>query len=299
VDQGGAQLIYQILPGILAGLVTLLAGLLIFNQPKKYEKKKGLDFVKIFGYDQIKKEAENAGLQLEQKEFVALVVGAIGIGIFIAVIINNIFYIIAGVIAGFYLPKFIVMQIRKRKRFALFSELPDSLKFIVARLIDYGSIPKAVEASLPDLSSHIREPFEKFLNSIKINLTVEQALYELSKEIKIKKFTDFTETLFLAHTEGINQQSIATLNMIIDTMVEDVRAVKNLELMAKKDKKDLLVVIIVSWLIPVALSFLNPNNVNLFLDTLIGQVIMFLYFLTTIFVIVKGDEYISLNLDDL
>ncbi|MDD2212523.1 MAG: hypothetical protein PHV56_06130, partial [Clostridia bacterium] len=115
----------------------------------------------------------------------------------------------------------------------------------------------------------------------------------------IRKFTDFSETLFLAHTEGLNQQSITTLNMIIDTMVEDVRAIKNLELLSKKDKRDLLIVIIVSWLIPVALSFLNANNINLFLETLIGQMIMFLYFLTTIFVIVKGDEYISLNLDDL
>jgi len=293
-------MISPILPGILAGLFTLIAGFLILNKPATSENPQSrLGFVKIFGYDQIKEEAESAGWQLEQREFVALVAGAIGIGIFIAVIIDNIFYIIAGVIAGFYFPRFVVMQIRKSKRFALFAELPDSLKFVVARLIDYGSIPKAVEASLPDLSPQIRAPFEKFLNSIRINLTVEQALYELSKEIKIRKFTDFIETLFLAHTEGINQQSITTLNMIIDTMAEDVRAIKNLELMAQKDKKDLLVVIIVSWLIPVALSFLNSNNVNLFLDTFVGQIIMFLYFLTTIFVIVKGDEYISLSLDDL
>lgn len=286
-------------PGILAGIATFLAGLLCFKKPGADKKMKRLELIEIFGYEQIKKEAESAGWQLKPKEFLVLVAGAVSLGIFIAVIIDNIFYIIAGVIGGFYLPRFVVMQIRKRKRYALFAELPDSLKFVVARLIDYGSIPKAVEASLPDLSPQIREPFIKFLNSIKINLTVEQALSELSREIKIRKFTDFSETLFLAHTEGLNQQSITTLNMIIDTMVEDVRAIKNLELLSKKDKRDLLIVIIVSWLIPVALSFLNANNVNLFLETLIGQMIMFLYFLTTIFVIVKGDEYISLNLDDL
>lgn len=291
--------IHQFLPGILAGVFTLLAGLLYLQKPVVKQKRKRLDLSEIFGYDRIRREAESAGWQLEQKEFLILVAGAVGIGVFIAVVIDNIFYIIGGVIGSFYLPRFVVMQIRRRKRYALFAELPDSLKFIVARLIDYGSIPKAVEASLPDLSPQIKEPFAKFLNSIKLNLTVEQALHELAEDIKIRKFTDFTETLLLAHTEGINQQSIATLETIIDTMVEDVRAIKNLQLISQKDRRDLMIVIVVSWLIPVALSFLNTNNLNLFLDTLLGQVIMFLYFLTTIFVIVKGDEYISLNLNDL
>ncbi len=291
--------IHQLLPGILAGVFTLLAGLLYLQKPVIKRKRKQLDLSEIFGYDRIRREAESAGWQLEQKEFLILVAGAVGIGVFIAVIIDNIFYIIGGVIGGFYLPRFVVMQIRRRKRYALFAELPDSLKFIVARLLDYGSIPKAVEASLSDLSPQIKEPFAKFLNSIKLNLTVEHALHELARDIKLRKFTDFMETLLLTHSEGINQQSIATLETIIDTMVEDVRAIKNLQLISQKDQRDLTIVIVVSWLIPVALSFLNANNLNLFLDTFIGQVIMFLYFLTTIFVIVKGDEYISLNLNDL
>lgn len=289
-----------VLPGLLAGIVTIIIGLIYFTKPVAKSKINRLDdLVKLFGYERIKEEAESAGMQLEQKEFIILVVIAIAIGTFIALAIGNIFYIAGGIIGGFYLPKFVVMQIRKRKRYTLFEELPDSLKFIVARLIDYGSIPRAVEASLPDLSPQIRKSFSKFLNSIKLNLTIEQALNELAGEIKIRKFTDFTETLFYAHIEGINEQSIAILNTIIDTMVEDVRAIKNLQLISKKDKQDLLVVVIVSWFIPIVLSFLNSKNVNLFLDTLVGQVIMFLYFTSTIFVIVKGDEYSSLNLDEL
>lgn len=287
------------IPALLTGILTLLCGLLIVPKPVKRQTAGRLDVSQLFGYEQIKKEAESAGWQLQQNEFLILVAVALGIGVFIAILIDNIFYIIGGVIAAFYLPRFVVMQLRRKKRYALFAELPDSLKYIVARLIDYGSIPKAVEASLADLSPQLREPFARFLNSVKLNLRVEQALQELAGEIKIRKFTDFTDTLLLAHTEGINQQSVATLETIIDTMVEDVRALKNLQLISQKDRRDLIAVIAVSWFIPVVLSFLNTNNLNLFLDTFLGQIIMFLYFLTTIFVIVKGDEYLSLNLQDL
>jgi Flp pilus assembly protein TadB len=287
------------IPALLTGTLTLLCGLLIVPKPVKRQTAGRLDVSQLFGYEQIKKEAESAGWQLQQNEFLILVAVALGIGVFIAILIDNIFYIIGGVIAAFYLPRFVVMQLRRKKRYALFAELPDSLKYIVARLIDYGSIPKAVEASLADLSPQLREPFARFLNSVKLNLRVEQALQELAGEIKIRKFTDFTDTLLLAHTEGINQQSVATLETIIDTMVEDVRALKNLQLISQKDRRDLIAVIAVSWFIPVVLSFLNTNNLNLFLDTFLGQIIMFLYFLTTIFVIVKGDEYLSLNLQDL
>jgi len=290
---------YWWLPGLLAGILTFLVGFFLFRKPADQQKKRRLDVSQIFGYEQIKREAESAGWQLERKEFLVLVAVALGFGVFIAVLINNIFYIIGGVVGAFYLPRFVVMQIRRKKRYLLFAELPDSLKYIVARLIDYGSIPKAVEASLADLSPQFRGPFTKFLNSIKMNLTVEQALHELAAEVKIRKFTDFTDTLLLTHTEGINQHSIATLERIIDTMVEDVRAIKNLQLLSQKDRRDLIIVIIVSWFIPIALSFLNTNNANLFLDTLVGQIIMFLYFLTTVFVMVKGDEYLSLNLNDL
>ena len=67
-----------------------------------------------------------------------------------------------------------------------------------------------------------------------MNLTVEQALHELAAEVKIRKFTDFTDTLLLTHTEGINQHSIATLERIIDTMVEDVRAIKTYSFFRRK-----------------------------------------------------------------
>jgi len=287
------------IPAIFTGLLTLLGGLLFLPKPEKRLTASRLDVSQFFGYEQIKKEAESAGWQLQQNEFLILVAVALGIGVFMAVLIDNIFYIIGGVIAAFYLPRFVVMQLRRKKRYALLAELPDSLKYIVARLIDYGSIPKAVEASLADLSPQLREPFARFLNAVKLNLRVEQALQELAGEIKIRKFTDFTDTLLLTHTEGINQQSVATLETIIDTMVEDVRALKNLQMISQRDRRDLYAVIAVSWFIPVVLSFLNTNNLNLFLDTLFGQIIMFLYFLTTIFVIVKGDEYLSLNLQDL
>ena len=154
---------YWWLPGLLAGILTFLVGFFLFRKPADQQKKRRLDISQIFGYEQIKREAESAGWQLERKEFLVLVAVAVGFGVFIAVLINNIFYIIGGVVGAFYLPRFVVMQIRRKKRYLLFAELPDSLKYIVARLIDYGSIPKAVEASLADLSPQFRGLSRNFL----------------------------------------------------------------------------------------------------------------------------------------
>lgn len=282
----------DLLIGLSAGLFVLAAGF-VYLPRAAAQKAEGakLNLAKMLGYEASSKEAET--------EFLILVFLSFGIGGLIALAIGNPFYILGGIVAGFYLPRFIVLQVRKKNRLALFEELPDSLRIITARLMDYGSIPNAVEASLPDISDYLKAYFQEFLRSVSVGIPLEQGVYELSKRIKLRKFTDYCEKLVMAHREGFNSEAVKSLEATINSIDEDMMAIKTLDINSKRDKKNLLMVVAMAWFFPIILSFMNSANQNIFLDSLVGQILMFSFFISTIITLVKGEDYLSLKLDEL
>lgn len=287
--------------GLTAGLLTLVIGFIYLPRAAEQKAVGGakLNLAKILGYEAISKEAETSGGQLSTKEFLSLVFVSFSIGGIIALAIGNPFYILGGIVAGFYLPRFIVMQVRQKNRFTLLEELPDSLRIITARLMDYGSIPNAVEASLPDLADYLKACFQELLRSVSVGIPLEQAVYELSERIMLRKFTDYCEKLVMAHREGFNSEAIKSLEATINAIDEDLMAIKTLEINSKRDKQNLLMVVAMAWFFPIVLSFMNSANQNIFLDSLLGQILMFSFFIATIITLVKGEEYLSLKLDEL
>ncbi|NHN34888.1 type II secretion system F family protein [Paenibacillus agricola] len=282
--------------------IWLVAAFLLVPKLKKgnrYQTAAKYDLSNLFGYDKIKKEAETAGISLNFKEFMMIVILSASVGLIIAVLIGNLFFIAVGIFLSFMLPKFIVMKIKTRKRKNILFELPDSMKMYTSKLIDFPSLERALEMALPDFNGESRVFFEKALKGLKLNLPAEQVFKELNKEVRVKKFNDFTDKLLMANREGFHLRSIESLKETNRSLSYDVKLIKGIDLKNKQKYQKLYAMIVLAWAMPAILSTMNTGNGNVFLNTLHGQIYIVVFFIITIFCVIKGDEYLTLNLEDL
>jgi len=279
----------------LASLILLLAFL---PKPKASLTQQQARIMQFLQYDKLKQEAQTIGWNLSVKELGMIVTAAASVGILISILIGNVFFIVIGAAIAFQLPKFIILKIKKKRHMNLLIELPDNLKILVSRLQDFASIRQALKASLPDMGGVTKPYFVELYNSLQLNIPVEDALLEMVEKLKIRKFNDFCEKLIMANSEGFDQ-SLDSLRMTIDIMSEDIREIKKLEIRSKSEKRRLWSIIGVTWFIPLALSFLNSDNGNIFLESLHGQIVIASFFFFTLVAIAKGDDYLSLNVEEL
>jgi Flp pilus assembly protein TadB len=282
-------------------LVWFIALILILPKPirKRTYKKQTWDIAQILGYEKVKREAESFGWNLNSKEFTQIVMASVGVGILTALLTGNIFFIVVGVALSFSLPRYIVIKIKKKKRLEILVELPDNLKLLTSKLMDYTSIQQALQAALEDMEGETKTIFQKMHSSLELNLPVDSILMEVAHEVKIRRFNDFAEKLVMANSEGFHEEAIKSLKETIDTISEDINEIKKLEIRSKSEKKKMYIVIVASWFMPFILSFLSSDNANVFLKSIHGQLFIISFFLSTIYVIAKGDDYLSLNLDEL
>lgn len=254
---------------------------------------------KVLGFDNVKAEAENVGWRLGFKEYIIIVGFSILTGVVIAYTIGNVFFIIAGAACSFLLPRYIVIKIKKKKRMALLMELPDNLKIFTSKLMDFPSIKTSVEAALPDMTGELKIVFEKLYTSLSVSISINKALMDAAEEIKIQKFTNYVEKLLMANSQGFHHESMESLNETIDDIEFDIRTIKQLEIQAKSKKRTFYIVIGGTWLMSFMVSKLNTDDTNIFLDTWYGQVFIASLFASTVFSMVKADDFLSLNLDEL
>ncbi|MNI85065.1 hypothetical protein D3C73_1420240 [compost metagenome] len=85
----------------------------------------------------------------------------------------------------------------------------------------------------------------------------------------------------------------------MEQISEDIAQVKELEIEAKSKRRNLIIIVAMSWMMPILLSSLSSNNGNLFLDTWYGQIFIVSFATASLYAVGKGDDFLSLNLDDL
>ena len=84
----------------------------------------------------------------------------------------------------------------------------------------------------------------------------------------------------------------------IEAIEFDLRAIEKVKQVSKK-KQNLYTALGVSWSFIPILSLLRNSEVNIYLETVPGRILVLLYVLASLYIMVKGEEYLSLNLDEL
>ncbi|WP_420540562.1 type II secretion system F family protein (plasmid) [Paenibacillus polymyxa] len=255
--------------------------------------------LKLLGYDKVQKEASHNGIQILLKEFVGITLfSAIG-GIVISLVTKNYFFIVIGVILCFMLPQYIIGKVKRSKREEIMFELPDNLKTLTSKLIDFASVLSALEQAVPDMYGQTKPVFQAILDDLTLGFTLDKALEEAQKEIRVQRFTEYCEKLVMAEQEGFHEQSIQSLKETTKEFSLDNTMIRDLQIKSKKDKRQLIIVIILAWFLPVVLSTMNTGNANVFLDTFLGQFYIAIFVLASVFVLVKSDEWLAVNLEEL
>ena len=177
--------------------------------------------------------------------------------------------------------------------------IPEFGRLLTARLLDHHSITRSFETVQADISGPVKPLIEEFIKDVGVGLGVLTALNNLKAKVAFRKFDTLAETLFIAHREGYSNEALRALEKAVEAIENDVKAIEALQLKVKKKKRDLFYVVIASWAFPVVLSSMNTGNTSIFLDTLTGKLLIFSYLLSTFWVLIKGEEYLGLKLEEL
>lgn len=276
-------------------------GILMFTLilPKPMNTRKYFNFVQVLGYDNVRKEAESAGWKLSKREFIAIVLLSIVIVGFISVLTSNYFFIALGIVLCFTLPRTIVLKVKRRLRMNVLFDLPSNLRMFIAKLADFGNVQKALEAALPEMRGVTKPVFEQTCNKLRVGLPLYRTLDEFTRELRIRKVEDFIDKLKLASVEGFHRRSLDSLKETVEEISEDITQIKELEIESKRKRMTLFLTIGMAWMMPILLSFMNSDNGNVFLNTFYGQIFIVSFAAASLFAIGKGDDYLSLNLEEL
>lgn len=287
---------------IIAIFVTwLVAFILLVPRNKKSIFKQIEDnrINKLLGFDRFDKQMKGSGVNLNSREYLIITLGSIGVGLVIAYVLHNYFFIAVGMVLSYMLPRYLVTKLRRNHRQKILFELPDNLKVFTSKLTDFPSVLSALEQSVPDMHGETKQYFQEMLDDLKTGFSVESALTELKRKIRISRFDDFAEKLQTADEQGFHERAIQSLKETGREMDADNVVLKQMQLKAKSDMRNLYIISGMAWALPVVLSGANTDNSNIFLDTTYGQIYIVGFVIVTLYAIVKSDEYLQPNLDEL
>ena len=149
------------------------------------------------------------------------------------------------------------------------------------------------------VDQEIKHIFDAFLRDVALGGSVREALINLKGRVNYRKFDLYVEHLLYAHYEGFTVTAINALDKAVQAIEFDLRAVQIVQEQSREKKKKLYLTLLIAWFFPLILSFVSVGETNVYLYTLPGKMVISAYVLGTIFVYVKGEEYLSLNFDDL
>lgn len=271
---------------------------LYFIVPKPKHKEKSAALNRLLGFEKVRKEAEDAGWNLSQREFWMITLFAVGAAIIIAIITGNYLFIALGLGLAFALPRIIVVKIKRTRRLKLLFELPSNLRMFISKLIDFPNIQTAMEKALPDMEGASVMIFQQVDNQLRIGMKLEKVMKQMNTELRIRKVENFTGKLEMAQREGFHQQTLNSLKDTVKEIEKDIEQIKELDAKAKKKRREVILMIGMCWAMPLILSGLNNGNANIFLYTVSGQVFIVAFAAATLYAVAKLDDYLSLNTDE-
>lgn len=206
----------------------------------------------------------------------------------------------AGFITGIFLPPYLLARKRYQNRLHMLTNLTDPLHLLVSRLPDQQNLTKTIEITRDEVSDpNIHRLLDGYVKDVGICGSTQEALYSLGKEVGWRKFDIFLENLVLAHHEGFTGQAISALSKSVQAMEEDLQAIEKVRMQSAARKKKLYFSLGIAWLFPLILSLSNTGHNNVYLHTWPGKVLIFFYAVCTPLIFVKGEEYLSLKLEEI
>ncbi|MCR4443460.1 MAG: type II secretion system F family protein [Peptococcaceae bacterium] len=245
-------------------------------------------------------EAQAVGWQITRKEVRLILLSAVLAAAAVSYLTRNPFVPLAGLVAGYYLPGFLIRKKKHSLKLNMITGLTDPLRMLLSRLPDQQNVTRAIESARDNSTNpSIRKLFDAYVNDVALGGSTRDALCNLKRKVGLRKFDLFVDNLIQAHYEGFTAEAIKALDKAVEAMEFDLLAVNKVKAQSRNQKRKLYLALGTAWLFPPILSLMNTGAQNVYLNTIQGKVLMLFYIAGTIYVYVKGEDYLSLNLDEL
>ncbi len=214
---------------------------------------------------------------------------------------GNLLLLVFGWFLAAFLPGLLISRRRGRKRLEDLAALADCLRQLVARLPDQGSLIRAMEVQLAVQPGHRLAPvLGRVLEELRLGSGLEEALELWQERMGLRKFDSVVRTMLQAQKEGWSPQAVKALDTAVGALEQDLQAVRLAAQKAAARKRQLYLALATAWSFPLILSFFSTGEgKNVFFSTLPGQALMAAYLSGSLYVLIKGQSYISLNVEEL
>lgn len=250
--------------------------------------------------EKLQYEAKAIGWKITNNEFAIIIILSFFLTMALALVTKNPFILMIGFFLGVYLPRFLIEKKRHSLRLNLINKLIDPMRLLLSRLPEQQNITRAVEMTRDEIADkEIKEILDDYLRDVNIGGSIRDALLNMKRRVNFRKFDLYVENLIHAHYEGFTAEAINALDKAVQAIEFDLRAIEKVKEQSKEKKKKLYLAMAIAWLFPIILSFVSTGANNIYLQTMPGKILILFYVIGTIYVFIKGDEYLSLNLDEL
>lgn len=215
-----------------------------------------------------------ADLKLRPSEYILLNVGTT-LGGFLAGLMlsqGNILIALAGLIVGFYLPRFYVRQLQARRLQAFNNQLGDTLLLLANSLRSGYSLLQSMETVSKELPPPMSIEFERVTREIGLGLTIEESLAHLLERIDSEDLDLVITAINIQHEVGGNLAEI--LDTISHTIRERVRIKGQIRSLTAMQKMSGTVVAILPIVLGLLIFMINPTYISPIFSNLCGIVVL-------------------------
>jgi len=248
----------------------------------------------------IRSQAAQAGVDWGSKETKAIWILSIATASGLYMLTGNLMLFGVGWLLLLVLPRLVINSRKHTQRIEALTSLTDSLRQLLARLPDQGSLIRAMEMVIEgDSRGEKTHILRQVLEELRLGSNTRDAIGLWQKKVGLKKFDCVAETLIQANMDGWTSEALNALDKSVQGLEGDLKAVLIVAQKAASRRRQLFYTLAVSWSFPLILSMMNTGQENIFLYSLPGKILIFSYVAISLFVIVKGQEYLSLNVEEL
>jgi hypothetical protein len=282
--------------------LLIACGLFVMLSSPQHERVRQIRMT--FGFEQVKAQAQAAGMKLEIKHYLLLLALSMSTGVVIALLTQNWLFIGFGVGISIIVPKIWISHVKYKQRREVLINLPGNLRLLTSKLPDCKSMQKSLETALPLMNGVTTVSFERLYQSLQLGVDLQTAINKIKQEINFRQFDDFCEKVLSGEKDGYHNRVVESMRETIDDIYADMHLLKEMDIKNRKKQGE------VYWLFTFFFGFVylfrfmevqlaEQLRQSLTLDTIFGQLLIVSMAITAIIGLWKKDNYLRLNLDDL
>ena len=176
-------------------------------------------------------------------------------------------------IAAFYLPKWIVAYLKKRRLERFNLQLQDALPMMANALRAGFSIQQAFESLTESSSNPLKQEIALFLQQLRVGVSFSDALVALDERVKSEDLTLVCSAIDIARKSGGN------LTEIFDTIAETIRArlriYQHVRTLTAQGRLQGLIIGAMPFLLGIGMFIFKPTLMKPFVFSLMGGITLF------------------------